>query len=158
MKIDGHDTAESEDFAWWINITGVRRRQNAGERTLSVAVALRAQYLSEMLIRLTALLTVALSGCGFQSDGSAPDAAPTLSTTEQAVSCGYSKYICDPDSPWSNWECEQVCAGSAHCIEYATQELVWCAAHPDHLYNPYKLCGPDGYPMWRTWCVPGPVP
>jgi hypothetical protein len=111
-----------------------------------------------MLIRLTALLVLVLSACGFQSDAATPETDPKLSTAEQALSCGYSKYICDPESPWSNWECEQVCNGWGHCLEYTTQELVWCSAHPDHLYNPYKLCGPDGFPTWRTWCVAGPVP
>ncbi len=111
-----------------------------------------------MLIRLTALLALFGSACGFQSSESTPDAAPALSVTEQALSCGYSKYICDPIDPWSNWECEQVCGGSGHCMDYTPQEIAWCAAHPDKAYNPYKLCGPTGDPLWRTWCVPGPLP
>jgi hypothetical protein len=111
-----------------------------------------------MQIRLTALFVSALSACGFQSSESTLDADPALSVAEQAVSCGYSKYICDPVDPWSNWECEQVCGGSGHCLDYSPREIAWCAAHPDKLYNPYKLCGPTGDPLWRTWCVPGPTP
>ena len=110
-----------------------------------------------MPIRLTALLVLALSACGFQS-GVSPDADPALSETEQAVSCGYSKYLCDPVDPWSNWECEQVCEGSGHCMDYSAHEIAWCAAHPDRFYNPLKLCGPTGEPLWRTRCVPGPTP
>src|SRR3954469_3131392 len=98
-----------------------------------------------MPIRLTALLALALSACGFQSDP-VPDAEPTLSAVEQTVgSCSIAKYICDPDSIWSNWECEQVCDNHwGHRLEYTTHELLWCAAHPDHSYNPLKFCGPDG--------------
>lgn len=127
-------------------------------RPTLAAPSTRAPYLRRMLIRLTALFTLALSACGFQSEP-VPDAEPTLSATEQALgSCGPAKYICDPDSLWSNWECGEVCNHWGHCLEYTTQELVWCASHPDHSYSPIKFCGPDGYPMWRTWCVPGPTP
>lgn len=110
-----------------------------------------------MPIRLSALFVLALSGCGFQSDP-APDAAPALSTTEQAISCSYWKYICDPVDIWANWYCEQACSGSGHCMDYSPMEIAWCAAHPDKFYNPYKLCGPSGDPLWQTWCLPGPTP
>jgi hypothetical protein len=110
-----------------------------------------------MPIRLTALLVSVLSACGFQS-GFSPDVEPLLSVTEQAVSCGYTKSTCDPVDPWSNGECEQICEGSGHCMDYSPQEIEWCAVHPDQRYNPFKLCGPTGDPLWRTWCVPGPVP
>jgi hypothetical protein len=112
-----------------------------------------------MSIRLTALLVPVLSACGFQPDpGSPPDAAPAMSVVEQAISCSHWKYICDPVDPWANWSCEQACEGSGHCMDYSPREVAWCAAHPDQFYNPLKLCGPSGDPLWRTWCVPGSVP
>lgn len=112
-----------------------------------------------MLLRLSALLLLVHSACGFQSEpSSAPDAGPMLSVTEQAVSCGHWKYICDPVDVWANWSCELACGGSGHCMDYSPQEVAWCAIHPNQFYNPLKLCGPSGDPLWRTWCVPGSVP
>lgn len=138
-------------------LRGVRRRQNAGERTLSVAPPHSVPYLGEMLIRLSALLALAFSGCGFQS-GVSPENDPALSETEQTLSCGDSKYLCDPIDPGSNGECEQACEASGHCMDHSAGEIAWCAAHPDRFYSPLKRCGPTGKPLWRTWCVPGPPP
>ena len=110
-----------------------------------------------MPIRLTALLLLSLSACGFQSEP-APDTEPLLSAVTQSLSCGYSKHICDPVDDQSNWECEQVCGGSGHCKEYSPAESAWCATHPDRFYDPDKLCSPSGDPTWQTWCVLEPVP
>lgn len=110
-----------------------------------------------MPLRLTALLLLVLSGCGFQSDP-APAREPALSAVAQSLSCGYSRYICDPLDIRSNEECEQVCEGSGHCMDYSVREIAWCATHPDQLYSPHKLCSPSGDPTWGTWCVPGPIP
>lgn len=87
-----------------------------------------------------------------------PDRAPSLSETEQTLSCGDSKDRCDPADLWSNRECEQACGGSGRCMDYAAAEIAWCAAHPDRLYHPLKPCGPMGEPLWQTSCVPGPTP
>lgn len=116
----------------------------------------RAQYLSKMPTRIVLLLALlALVSCATTE----PD--PALSTTEQGLSCGLTQYFCDPMNSWSGWECEGICGGfpgAGHCKGYTAYEVAWCANHPDQFFSPYQFCSPSGNPLWRTWCVKGPVP
>jgi hypothetical protein len=112
-----------------------------------------------MPIRLSALLTLALSACGFQS-GSSPGSSPSLTEVDQPVinTCDPINYPCDPHERDANGICQLICEGDGYCLEYSAVEYAWCAAHPDRVFGPGKLCSPDGDPMWSTHCAPGFLP
>lgn len=113
-----------------------------------------------MLIRLTALLALALSACGFQYSESTPDAAPALAELEQAISntCDPVNYPCDPLDRFANGVCQRICGGGGYCLKYSAIEYAWCAAHPGKGFGPGKRCSRDGDPLWQTHCEPGFLP
>lgn len=113
-----------------------------------------------MSIRLTALLALSLSACGFQSDPAPDTSALALSETDQPVinTCDPVNYPCDPFERDANGICQLICGGDGYCVEYSAVEYAWCAAHPDKLFGPGKWCTPSGDPYWRTHCAPGFLP
>lgn len=112
-----------------------------------------------MPIRLSALLTLAVAACGFQSSAP-PEVDPVLSEISEPIihTCEPVNYPCDPFDRFANGTCQFLCGGAGHCLEYSSVEYAWCAAHPDQVFAPGHLCSPDGDPLWQTHCVPGFLP
>jgi hypothetical protein len=121
--------------------------------------AIGVPYLGEMPIRLSALLALAVSACGFQS-GSAPEASPELDDVDQPVinTCEPRNYPCNPFDRFANGVCQIICGGDGYCLDYSAVEYAWCARHPDQFFGPGKWCMPNGDPYWQTRCLPGFLP
>src|SRR3954470_14536558 len=112
-----------------------------------------------MPIRLSALLALATSACGFPSTASTED-APVLSETSEPIinTCDPIRYPCDPFDRFANGICQFICGGDGYCLEYTAVEYAWCATHPDKAFAPGHLCSPSGDPLWQTHCAPGFLP
>lgn len=129
----------------------VRPRQSSSERSLSVASAERAEYLSEMPIRII-LLAVALSAC-------AQDLATSeTETSEPLLACDIYRYACHPNSPGSDQICSNGCGYPSHCRDYSSGEYVWCEIHPGSCLGGFRCCDLRGNPTWDTRCVEGDRP
>lgn len=116
-------------------------------------------YLREMPIRLSVLLILAISACGFQSDP-VPDARPALSAVSQdgEAVCDVRKYACDPLDPAAQAQCDIACRfEGSYCLDHTDAEYLWCWLHPDSFMSGYRYCDLWGYPIWTTYCVAGPI-
>lgn len=84
------------------------------------------------------------------------DADPQQAPIDQAISCEYQHFPCNPNEPSSTAYCAWACGYTAYCHDYTTPEVMFCIRHPGGVYkwSPFRQCTLSGDPWWDTWCAP----
>ena len=103
------------------------------------------------------LLLLALAACtGTPAcSDTAPDPDEIVSLQPEIVDGCPRNYGCQPDNPWGEFICTQVCVEGGYCEPYSAYEEEWCAVHPGGLYHGLFPCDTRGNPTWQKRCLPG---